>query len=208
MRTPVHEFDDDATREAKIRQILDRKPSRPIVVAAFLPPCTHQETEQQSEDSEALRVLREVKVEVEGEVKGGLGLDLDGLSRRKRLLDVTNNTAKDDSTIRVPKANVSLLPITPPLQAPSDPLSRSYFLKQETVRILLQKHVAKKTKRSPFKAVFRESEGGVELSRNPSASYVAGPALLATIESQETIAFPSSPEIEDTEATIKLPIAK
>ncbi|KAL0567458.1 hypothetical protein V5O48_014537, partial [Marasmius crinis-equi] len=172
------------------------------------------ETEQQLEDFEALRVLREAKVEVEGEVEGGLGLDLDGLSWRKRLLDVTNNTAEDDSTIRVPKANVSLLPITPPLQAPSDSLSRSYFPKQETVRILLQKHVAKKTKRSPVKAVFREYEGGVELSRNPSASYVAGPALLATIESQEVIAFPTSPDTsspdldkEDIEATIKLPIA-
>ncbi|KAL0568681.1 hypothetical protein V5O48_013300 [Marasmius crinis-equi] len=140
------------------------------------------ETEQQSKDFEALRVLREAKVEVEGEVEGGLGLDLDGLSWRKRLLDVTNNTTEDDSTIRVPKAS--------------------------NVRILLQKHVAKKMKRSPVKAVFREYEGGAELSRNPSASYVAGPALLATIESQEVIAFPTSPDKEDMEAAIKVSIAK
>ncbi|KAL0576312.1 hypothetical protein V5O48_005661 [Marasmius crinis-equi] len=145
--------------------------------------------------AEALRVLREAKVELEGEIESGLVLDLDGLSWRKRSLNVTNNTAEDDSTIRVAKANVPLLPITPPLQAPSDSLSRN---EEESV-----------------KAVFREYEDGVELSRNTSASYVAGPALLGTIESQEVIAFPTSPDTsspgldkEDIEATIKLPIAK
>ncbi|KAL0568682.1 hypothetical protein V5O48_013301, partial [Marasmius crinis-equi] len=161
------------------------------------------ETEQPLEDFEAFRVLRETKVEVEGEVEGGSGWDLDGLSWRKRSLDVTNNTAEDDSTIRVPKGNVSLLPISesPPLQAPSDSLSRSYFPKKATVRIL-----ASGTRRQKDKE--KSSQG--RLSGLRKQRRAARSALLTTIEPQEAIAFPSSPDLhkEDMEATIKLPIAK